>query len=221
MEAESYLHWLRRTDLASADLADLRQAVEVIMLALQQELEEEQTSHALDMYAVLEPILEELRAGSVPVAALNEFRIEFDNDPETYEPPEQVLEEELRGIAVGIGREHWCTENYERLERAVNAFLEGGEEAAFWDTIDSLSTGIESAHAQYSSTHILPKEVTLESQVVHKLLCEGIEIWKAALDSLRDGEEPDWDWLMQTAEEGNRLLIAVQIFEERVRSALS
>jgi hypothetical protein len=61
----------------------------------------------------------------------------------------------------------------------------------------------------------------LESVVVHKLLLEGMENWKASLEAVKEDEDPDWDWVLATAEQGNRLLVAVQIFEERVQRALS
>lgn len=221
MDAESYLYWLKRTDLETARIGDLIEAVEGVAVALRAEIAEEEQPHAVEMLASLESILEELRRGDIPLQALTNFRVEFDNDPETFEAPEQVLEQELREIAAGIARERWCTESYEKLENAVNAFLDGGEEDEFWEVVDGLASSIDAAHAEYCRTQILPKEVTLESAVVHKLLCEGIEDWKAALDSLREDEEPDWEWLMQTTEHGNRLLVAVQIFEERVRNALS
>mgnify|MGYP000026398631 CR=1 FL=1 len=221
MDAESYLYWLKRTDLETARISDLTEAVEGVVAALRAEVKEAPESHAADMLSSLESILEQLHQGNLPIRALQDFRVEFDNDPETYEAPEQVLEEELREIAAGIGKERWCTESYEKLESAVNTFLDGGEENDFWDVVDGLASSIVAAHSEYCKTQILPKEVTLESRVVHKLLCEGIEDWKAALDSLREDEEPDWEWLMQTTEHGNRLLVAVQIFEERVRNALS
>ena len=221
MDAESYLYWLKRTDLETARIGDLTEAVEGVAAALRVELEGTDEPHAADMLSSLESILQQLHQGNLPIRALQEFRIEFDNDPETFEAPDQVLEEELREIAAGIAKERWCTESYEKLESAVNAFLDGGEENEFWDVVDGLASSIDAAHAEYCKTQILPKEVTLESKVVHKLLCEGIEDWKAALDSLREDEEPDWEWLMQTTEHGNRLLVAVQIFEERVRNALS
>lgn len=221
MNAESYLYWLKRTDLQTAQPADLLEAVDAVMAALEQELEQaEETEHARAMYYSLDGIREMLVAGAIPRRSIEEFRVEFDNDPSTYEPPEIVLEQELREIAAGIAKERWCTETFQKFHDAVNAVLDGGDEDAFWDVVDGIEALIDNSHKSYSETHILPKERTLESAVVHKLLIEGMEDWKAALQAIREDEDPDWEWILATAEHGNRLLVAVQIFNQRVQSAL-
>jgi hypothetical protein len=221
MDAESYLYWLKRTELEAAQPKDLLEAVDAVMVALEQELQNPEDQHAQEMLDSLAAIRQELIGGSIPVKAIEEFRVEFDNDPDTYEAPEMVLEQELREIAIGIAPERWSTETFENLANAINTFLDGGEEDAFWDVVDGIESIIDSSYNSYSETHILPKERTLESVVVHKLLLEGMEDWKASLVSIREDEDPDWEWVLQTAEHGNRLLVAVQIFNERVQGALS
>ena len=221
MDAESYLHWLKRTDLQVAQPRDLMEAVDAVMRALEHELQETQDPYAQDMLDSLAAIRQELAGGIVPLKALDEFRLEFDNDPDTFEPPEAVLEQELREIAEGIAYERWSTETFENLASAVKTFLDGGPEDSFWDVVEGIDSLIDASYNTYSETHILPKERTLESVVVHKLLLEGMENWKASLESVKEDEDPDWDWVLATAEQGNRLLVAVQIFEERVQRALS
>jgi hypothetical protein len=221
MDAESYLYWLKRTDLHAARSKDLVEAVDAVVMALKQELQEAEDQYAQDMMDSLVAIRQELIEGSVPVKAIEEFRVEFDNDPDTYEPPEVVLEEELREIAAGIGPERWATETFEDLATAIQSFLNGGEEDAFWEMVDQIERIVDGSYSSYSETHILPKERTLESIVVHKLLLEGMEDWKAALEAIKEDENPDWEWILATAEHGNRLLVAVQIFNERAQGALS
>lgn len=218
MDALSYLHWLRTTDLDHARPQDLIEAVREVLQALDVENQE---SGEQDMAEALQAILEELKNGALPLELLREFRIEFDNDPSTYEPPEAVLEQELREIAEGIGPERWSTETYQNLENALQLFLDGGEEEGLWEVVDGIDALMESTYQAYAQTAVLPKEVTLESAVAHKLLCEGMGWWKEALESLREEEEPDWSAVLHMAENGNRLLIAVQIFNERVQRALS
>ena len=218
MDALSYLHWLRTTDLENARLQDLTEAVGAVLQALASEAQE---SAEQEMAEALQTIFEELGQGDIPLELLREFRIEFDNDPSTYEAPEVVLEQELREIAEGIGPERWSTETYQNLEKAVDFFLDGGAEDSLWEVVDGIDALMESTFQAYAQTDVLPKEVTLESAVVHKLLCEGMGWWKEALETLREDEEPDWSSVLQMAENGNRLLIAVQIFNERVQRALS
>ena len=221
MDAESYLYWLKRTDLQTVQASDLLEAVDAVVEALEQELSQAEEQHGHDMMTSLLAIRHELLGGSIPAKAIEEFRVEFDNDPETYEPPEIVLEQELREIAEGIAPERWSTETFQNLETAIRAFLDGGEETAFWDVVEEIDRIIDTSYTSYSQTHILPKERTLESTVVHKLLLEGMEEWKAALEAIKEDEDPDWNWVLATAEHGNRLLVAVQIFNERVQSALA
>ena len=218
MDALSYLHWLRTTDLDHARPQDLIEAVSEVLCALDSEAPE---SGEREMAEALQIIFHALRKGDIPLELLREFRIEFDNDPSTFEAPEAVLEQELREIAEGMGPERWSSETYQNLERAVDLFLEGGEEDSLWEVVDGIDALLESTFQSYAQTKVLPKEVTLESAVVHKLLCEGIDWWREALESVREEEDPDWSSVLKMAETGNRLLIAVQIFNERVQRALS
>ena len=62
MDAESYLYWLKRTDLETARISDLTEAVEGVVAALRAEVKEAPESHAADMLSSLESILERLKA---------------------------------------------------------------------------------------------------------------------------------------------------------------
>jgi hypothetical protein len=227
MDAETYLHWLRTADLETTRLEDFRQAVEEVVAALKAEGDGQEPG---EMQEALTEILHELHAGGVPKKQIETFREDFLYDGEQHDPPEVVLEKELREIAAGISRERWSTETYQSLEKAIDAFLDGGAEESLWSTTDSIEELLTRVSDSYRQTAILPKEVTMESMVTHRLLCEGIEGWRAALAMLKDDEpaegddeEQDWDWdlVLKTAERGNRLLVAVQIYQSRLRNALS
>lgn len=222
MEAQAYLHWLRSTDLESATCGDLSEAVEQIVEGLRSDLEQTPDETTFQMLETLEGLQQELAAGTIPLEGLYEFRQTFVLDPSLVVPPEVVLEQELREIAGGIARERWATESFVKLEQAIQGFLETGEEEPLWDVIEMMEAAVENSSQGYAQTDILAKEVTLESQVVHKLLCEGMERWQLALDQVRDEEaEPDWDQMLEDAEAGNRLLVAVQIYYDRLKRAVS
>lgn len=140
------------------------------------------------------------------------------------QPLEEILEQELREIAAGIAEERWCTESYKNLESAIDQFLDGGEEENLWDFLDELEASLERSSESYQQTDILAKEVTVESLVLHKLLLEGIEQWQSAVAVIRQGDpecEPEWAEMLARAQEGNRLLVAVQIYYGRLQRAVS
>ena len=224
MDAESYLHWLGTIELANAKPGDVRQAVNAIVETLSAEAakNDEQDDDGGEMLQALLAIQAELAAGRSAQQHLDSFRQEFLYDTELPLPPQVVLENELREIACGIARSRWCTETYENLEKAIDRFLDGGDEEGLWTEVDTIDEILERVSQSYKQTAILPKEVTMESMVTHQLLCQGIEEWKSALELLRDGEEePDWTAVLKRAETGNRLLVAVQIYHQRLQSALS
>lgn len=222
MEAEAYLHWLRSTDLESATLEDLSVAVEWVVEGLRGDLEQGPDETTWQMLEALEAIQQDLADGSIPKDSLYDFRQTFVFDPGLVVPPEVVLEHELREIAGGIARERWATESFLKLEEAVRGYLDGGDEEPLWEVVEMMEAAVENSARGYSETDILAKEITLESQVVHKLLCEGMERWQLALDQLRHEDvEPDLDQMLIDAEAGNRLLVAVQIYYDRLKQAVS
>ena len=221
IDAETYLRWLRTADLETTTLEDFRLAVEAVVGALRLEDDDQESG---EMREALEEILQELHCGGVPCLKLEQFRQDFLYHTEPIEPPEVVLENEIREIASGLAEAAWSTETFQKLENAIDAFLDGGSEEPRWSAVDAIEELLERVSESYRQTVILPKEVTLESQVTHSLLCEGIEEWQSALALLRDedsNEEPPWDTVLEAAERGNRLLVAVQIYHKRLQSSLA
>lgn len=215
MDAHGYLHWLEVTDLEMASLEDLKTAVDVVVEGLKDE-----GADGEEMLAALQALRPGLLESERPWPQLGAFRSEF-LQRET-ECPATELEEELRQIAAGLPKQRWKTETYLKLEKAVDQFLDGGEEDDLWDTLDELETLITGASQTYRESTILGKEVTMESQTTHRLLLEGMDLWTAVLARAKDeAEEPDWDDTLAQAEEANRILAAVTVYNERVQSALA
>lgn len=219
MSCESYRHWLASTDLETARESDLLEAVQAVLHALNEAAEDEQSSALLGALGEIEG---QLLQGRLPRELLAAFRRDFPYHASPGEDPQAVLERELREIAAGIAPSRWSTETYQNLEQAIDAYLEGGEEEALWAQVETIEQLLERVSESYQRTAVLPKEVTMESLVIHRLLCEGIAEWQQALALLRESEdEPDWDAVLDGAEAGNRLLVAVQIYYQRLQSALS
>lgn len=81
----------------------------------------------------------------------------------------------------------------------------------------------QSALVTYSSLSVSPHEVTMESQMCHDFLCTGLQCWLNAVSGLwnRLQGRPGLSGLMVEAEKGQRLLMAVQIYEAEAALAES
>lgn len=221
MDVESYLRWLKNTNLEATSHADLCKAVRSILDALKLE-QEESYEGSEQLYQELKVIDEELVNGGMPLQALDSFRKQFGEVP--IEPADVLLEKEIRQIAEGMAPEQWATENYQIFENAIDDFLDDGPEDTFWEILDGLDNTIVTAFESYQAKEIVPAEVTAETLVSHKLLCEGLGLWKDSLDILRFAEtesDIDWNEVLESAENGNRLLIGVQVYYRRLRESLA
>lgn len=216
---EGYLYWLERADLDNASLSDLHRAVSGALIELGSPSENPEVEAAC---SALEEILEHLISGSVPTFELNEFRQSFLNGTHTVLPTHQHLEEELRSIASGLAHEIWKTASYIQFETAIEAYrVDKQQEEGLWNTIDALSDLIDQAMTTYEATLILPKEVTMESQLTHTLLLEGSALWRQAFDMLENDEEDHdlhLDNALSLAQEANRLLVAISIYHSRLQA---
>lgn len=224
LDSDGYLQWLRSTDLEAASHSDLLQAVEAVLEALQAE-PSDVVDDAEAIFESLCRIQNGLRAGDRPLVELKQFRDFFHAGLVLDKPAVAVLEQELREIADGIEKERWTSETYQRFEVAIESYLDGGDEDRFWDVMDDIENLLEKVHESYQTTDIMAREVTAESLVVHQLLLEAMGSWKEAFLLLREEspneEEPDWSAILARAEMGNRLMVAVQIFNGRLQNMLA
>lgn len=221
MSREDYLYWLRQADLERVSFDDLRIALAEIGALLVEEMTKTPETGPREMLAYLTHLNQKVESGALPLEEIEQFRNRFLPELEFPVPPEAILESELREIATGIDEKRWATDSYQSLQKAITQFLEGGEENEFWAVIDSLEERLEEVEGSYLKTTIVPREVTTESTVCHNLLREGFQLWGEALSLIGESEdEPDWDHVLELAEQGNRLLVSVQIFNERLQNAV-
>lgn len=140
-------------------------------------------------------------------------------------PAADLIELEIRAIAAGLEDEKWATESYLALEEGVDAFLDDDDEEALVETLEDMEEILERAYRPYRETEVVDSEVAAESVAAHKLLMEGIESWISALEMLRQEEDvdkdSDWTGALAQAEHGNRLLIAVQVYNAQLQAQLS
>lgn len=149
----------------------------------------------------------------------------LDDAAEATEPPADLIEREIRAIAAGLEEEKWATESYLALEEGVDALLDDDDDEALLETLEDMEEILERAYRPYREAQVVDSEITAESAATHKLLMEGIESWISALEMLRQEEdtsvESDWTGALAQAEHGNRLLVAVQVYNAQLQAQLA
>lgn len=120
------------------------------------------------------------------------------------------LESKLRGRAAGLGLVQLDSEHWNDLHLALDAAA-AGRQAAVLRWIDVVEETFLKSWDSYEQSSVLESEVTRESVVGHLLFLEGVEGWLEALAQFRDSvHRPDRSAILSRAEQGQRLLIAVQ-----------
>ena len=163
-------------------------------------------------YPWLVVIEEEVLAGRVPVPRLRAFVERF---PLGARPDIEILEDEFRQMAENMTDSEWRTSLHAELMAALDEFYESGDRDVWIKYLRMRRTVVHEASRNYASMSMTPAEVTAETAVGHKLLCEGIEAWLRCLDQLLESPESEEEALIE-AEYGTRLLVAVQRLQQRI-----
>jgi hypothetical protein len=118
---------------------------------------------------------------------------------------ELELEAELRNEAAGLPDDCWRTGAFQSLVQA----LETGSAETFgtemWQLLDAAECG-------YDEFVVCREEITMESAVSHRLLLEGIDAWREALEILPQRPRA----ALKLAEHGNRLLVTLEQLSRRM-----
>lgn len=114
-----------------------------------------------------------------------------------------------------LSDEELDTDLWYDLYDAVEALEEGDRESTLaWS--QEVFTQFMGVWQDYeSNTPVFDEEITQESILGHKFLKEGLAFWLEALQELQS-VSPDLDQVWEKAENGQRLLVAVQILEEEL-----
>ncbi len=192
-----------------------------------------------DLESYLEPAVTELEVGDRFSSEVTEELIELllcaqeemegERSPEktlakvmlVYEGATRVgLEEVWRERAAALEPERLVTESWLGLKTAVETARAGhGHAVIHW--IDRMEALCLQTWNDYQSLKLLQEEITRESVLGHLFLQEGLEHWLEALATLREYcampkvavEQKVWE----KAEEGQRLLLALQMVEVEQR----
>jgi hypothetical protein len=225
MEYETLLRWLAHNEVEQTPHDQLLDLVRAALDGLEgmDDAQFEALPEGQAMLDDLDEILTELESGGLAGPALREFRARYGGQPErAVESAASLLERQYRELASQLAESQWRTDTYRRVESALDRYLEDGDEEPLLDALDAMEEILEKAYRPYREAPVLPSEVSAESYVGHRLLQEGIESWFSALEMLREEEDPeretDWAGALKLAEQGNRLLIAVQRLNAQVQA---
>ena len=222
-EVEGLLSWLAVTDLENLERREAYTLVGKALEELENETSEQQDEDLLDeAFDSLQEIQQILLKGDLPTGKLVDFYQRF--DPAFRSPLEcsaGELDAELRELAEQLPERDWCTSSYLKVEHGIQSYLDG-EDGPLQSALREMETIIEAAWEPYAQSSVVNSEVTSESVLGHKLLSEGLQSWLTALDMIRaaleEDVETDWQQVLDAAPEGNRLLIVVQKFSQRLQS---
>ncbi len=224
MDYLQLIQWLGNTDIDLVDHAQVQTLIRSAVQSLDAMSDEkfEKLEQGEEMLEVLEEVLEELERGAVPGDMLRSFYTRFSSLRPPGESAVEVLERQTRELADNLGDDQWRTSSFLDLEKSVEAYLDGGEETSLLDALDEMTDRLEQSYKPYRESTILNSELSTESYVGHKLLKAGMEHWLMAIEILSQEESVDEELAcreaLTQAEQGNRLLIAVQMLNAQVQA---
>lgn len=205
-------------DFLAASLSDGNTSVfqhytltDLIEGALEQ-LEEDDTVSPALTDRLVETLLEAREAfedGGEPWEALDDFLLLY-GKARAEKPMGEVWMERIDAVPIGELR----TETWDQFIQAHQLVEEGrGHLVESWllAKMKEFRTALDS----YSGLRVCPEEVTIESQMCHEFLFAGVQCWMNAVSGLWNrlqGRPGLWD-VTSEAEKGQRLLMAVQIYE--------
>jgi len=153
-----------------------------------------------------------------------------------HRQPWNALDEMIRAYSVARSRgtleEVWSkrageftpeelrTETWVHFERACQ-MVERGDGKVLIRWVDKKVKEVRAVWSDYSRLPVSAGEITMESEMCHRFLKHGTECWVKALLGLRAKilVGGSCDNVLKCAEEGQRLLLAVQKFEAEQRTA--
>ena len=130
------------------------------------------------------------------------------------------LERMWRGRVSDLTQEQLETELWLDLQELADLFGDGDlDTVEGW--LEETAARFQSVWERYESdTVIFDEEITSETVLCHHFLKEGAGLWLEALLKLQSGQA-DLEDVIRTAEQGQRLLVTVQVMESELNSAVN
>jgi hypothetical protein len=201
---QNLIHWLNYTGLEDLETEDIRKMLGEAVA----ELQSAQTEEEREAFFVVHSVLTQLDNQQDPLPGLRFMAERYRRVAEMEDEPHgTALERKVRELASQLTGDAWKAGAYRVLEQALL-----DESTAIDETIDELDRVLSDAWEPYLSTRVTDEEITAETVVGHQVLRDGFSFWFQALDEveLAMTEGRGFDEALALAEEGNRLLVAVQ-----------
>jgi len=125
---------------------------------------------------------------------------------------EERLQTELQATAAALSSESWEQGAYRRFQELLH------DEQAACEFAELQLQHLTQLESDYLESPIQPREASAESAAGHRCLRLGLDYWFEAMNDYLNGADPDE--VLEKAEWGSRYLLAVQVFEARVRESL-
>ena len=235
---QSLLSWISVTSFDSIDVFDWDAADKMVKQTLDA-LENDAVSWKDDEELIdvlidrLDEVYESMEKREQAVALLQQFAQDFQAELHAVSlAPGEALEQEFFQLAEQLEAAEWQTPTYQNVANGYANYLKGNPNS-LRQALENTWSIIEGARASYQETSVADSEVTAESVVGHKLLSEGLNHWEAALQLLSElpGLSPECNIVqdveavknhareaMAEAEYGNRLLVTLPKFHQRVKN---
>lgn len=98
----------------------------------------------------------------------------------------------------------------------LQAFLEAGRDDDI-EALEQLERDLQALDAQYADLHLAPQEVTAETVAAHEVITSALDVWLWCLEQALS-DNPDWEELRHQAEQAQRLLLAVSVWQAELLS---
>ena len=202
------LHWL---EFAELDTAEPRDIQKMLTEALD-ELKSGRTEEHREALFVVHTVLTQVKSDVDPLPGLRFLADRYRRVADKNEEPVGIrLEREMKEAAAALPVMDWCVGAYPILDQGIQEYLHGRLEQ-LEQVLSELDQLLNEAWEPYASLSVTEEEITAETVVGHRVLREGFDFWFKALDEteLAVNEEGCFEQALSLAEEGSRLLVAMQ-----------
>lgn len=209
MTVDEFFSWLAVADLPHRDRHETRE-----MLL---ELLDNIPSKA--KYDELHDVLEELveNPDFVP-DQLSDMRLRFAHLLPEAQSPLETVEDDIDEIAQRLDEEAYETDRLRRFEKILKGLDDEPDERAekrLQDQLHSLEAEFRGIWSDYLKLNVDASEITAESVGGHRFLEDAFNMWFQAFEL---AHELELDEAWESACEGNRLLLAVSMWSDEIRT---
>ena len=209
MTVDEFFSWLAVADLPHLDRHQTREMLLELLDNIPPKAKYD------ELHDVLEDLVED--PNFMP-DQLSEMRGRFAYLLPEAQSPLETVEDDIDEIAQGLEEEAYETDRLMRFERILKGLDDQPDERAekrLQTQLDSLEAEFRGIWNDYLKLSVAPSEVTAESVGGHRFLEDAFNMWFQAFEF---AHELELDEAWESACEGNRLLLAVSMWSDEIRT---